>query len=153
MPPGLGEDGSLGLGYRPPNLTYTDQNGDRVALYQFYGRPVQLSITASWSAPGQDLAVDLAAVSAQLDADGIQVIELLVENVDGRPPGPSDATTYADAFGSPHPVLAVDDTRLEAWVQEAQNNFPITPILDPELRVVVERNLPFDEALLRSHAP
>ncbi len=152
IPFGLQSTHAPTVGNRPFNLQYPDQFGDPVDLHQFYGKTVQLSLTAMWCAPCQETAPELADVGPELQSQDIQVVEILLQNSDSEPPTVADAQLWASTMGADHPVLAGNFGDWEAWLLEHDGNFPVLPVLGPDLTVIEENNVPFDPELLESLA-
>jgi thiol-disulfide isomerase/thioredoxin len=150
VPDELGPTGGVGLGNRPADFAYLDQNGDTVSLYQFYGKTVQLVLMAQWCGPCQEEAPLIGDTARDLADDDIVILELMIQNNYGDYPSVADVQSWADEYGADHPVLAVSDGAFDAWLA---GGFPTLPILDGELVAVVADNFPFSPSTLEQQAP
>jgi thiol-disulfide isomerase/thioredoxin len=83
----------------PENFVFTDQYGEEVALYSFYGQHIMLAIGAEWCPPCRD-----AAARAQEEQDhwgdyGFQLLEVVTQDSNGDPADDATAERWADDFG------------------------------------------------------
>lgn len=150
MPEGLAATGGTGMGNRPADFLYTDQFGDQVSLYQFYGKTVQLVLMAQWCGPCQDEAQMIGDAARTLAEDDVIVLEIMLENTSSQLPTGENLNQWTTAYGGTHPVLAPSDSALNSWLL---GGFPTLPILDDTLTVVHGDNFPFSEATLAGYAP
>jgi len=150
VPVDLGPTGSTGMGERPGDFAYQDQNGDTVSLYQFYGKTVQLVLMAQWCGPCQAEAPLIGDTARDLLDDDVIVLELMLENTAGNRPALTDVQAWASEYGADHPVLAVSDNAFDAWLA---GGYPTLPILDGDLVTVVADNFPFSPTTLEQQAP
>ena len=86
-----------------PDLRLTDQRADLVALWQFYGRVLLVSLGAVWCAPCRDLAVEAQAMAEEHPE--MVHLTVLLEDGSGLTPDTSDAAAWASAFSPDQPVL------------------------------------------------
>jgi peroxiredoxin len=100
------------------NATLTDQYGDEVELYQFYGQVIALDIFTGWctechgASQGLQWNIwDLYRSDLHHPPDGVVVIGIMEEDNTGGPPDPEYAAAYAERYGLTFPVL-VDPDRL-----------------------------------------
>lgn len=116
----------------PPNLRLTDQNGDEVWLYQFYGRPVFIDWSAEWCGPCQDAAPYMDRLY-QEHIDEAVVLTVLLQDRD---------FARGDAAAVERWVSGLGVTSPTAWFDASQQTrvldvdaYPTISLLDPELRL------------------
>jgi peroxiredoxin len=139
VPEGLAGTGT-GVGDIVGDFTLVDQNGDDVQLYQLYGSVVQLVLFAEWCGPCQEEAPDVQAASVDLADDGVVVVSVMMDRLEG---GPADATSlqrWKEEFGVTHPLLAGPGD-LEGLIQ---GGYPTLPVIGRDMRIVKADNYPFD---------
>lgn len=143
-------EGLEGTGYLEGDVAYdwtlTDQFGDDVQLYQFYGKPVQLVLVATWAEPCREEAEIVSSTVANLGEE-VVVVSVIMENQEGEAPSVEDLSEWAATYGTDHPVVA-GPAHLAAFITIG---FPTNPILGADMTVVNEDNYPFTEATLQSH--
>jgi thiol-disulfide isomerase/thioredoxin len=143
VPEGLAGTGT-GVGDIVGDFTLVDQNGDEVQLYQFYGNVVQLVLFAEWCGPCQEEAPDVQAASVDLADDGVVVVSVMMDRLEG---GAADATSlarWAAEYGVTHPLLAGPGD-LEGLIQ---GGYPTLPVIGRDMRIVKADNYPFDPGYL-----
>ena len=131
-----------------PNFMVTDQNGDEVELYQFYGQVVQLVLFAQWCGPCQAEAPELEAAWRELGDDGVVILSVMMENNGGSAPGVDDLNNWVDAYDCTHPVLGGPDD-LGASIQ---GGYPTLPVLNRDMTIAALDNFPFDSGYLQTLA-
>ncbi|MBL8617763.1 MAG: redoxin domain-containing protein [Deltaproteobacteria bacterium] len=144
VPAGL-SGGSHRVGETLGNFTLTDQNGDQVELYQFYGKVVQLVLFAEWCGPCNAEAPEIEAAAADLLDEDIVVISVMVQQNDGSAPDGAALGRWVDRYSVTHPLLA-GTSELEAMLQ---GGFPTLPVADSSMTIVTLDNFPFDPEYLR----
>jgi thiol-disulfide isomerase/thioredoxin len=127
------------------NFTLTDQNGDQVELYQFYGKVVQLVLFAEWCGPCNAEAPEIEAAAADLLDEDIVVVSVMVQQNDGSVPDAAALGRWVDRYSVTHPLLA-GTSDLEAMLQ---GGFPTLPVADSSMTIVTLDNFPFDPDYLR----
>ena len=127
------------------NFTLTDQNGDQVELYQFYGKVVQLVLFAEWCGPCTAAAPEIEAAAADLLDEDIVVISVMVQQNDGSAPDAAALGRWVDRYSVTHPLLA-GTSELEAMLQ---GGVPTLPVADSSMTIVTLANGPWDPEDLR----
>lgn len=139
---GEGFDG----GEVPPDLRLTDQHGDEVSLWQFYGKVVLLDISTMWCAPCREIAQDAQATQDEFGPEGFVYVTVLQQNVDGGAPTVDDLRQWADYYGIAAPVLGDGAAASGGAIQNGQ--FPAVLVLDRRMRVDQRVN-PIDAEQIR----
>ena len=102
-------DGISGVGYaigdEIPDVTFTDQHGNSVQIYDFYGHVILLAVVAAWSGPDIAFTQTLPDLWTDNRADGFVVIEVLWNNAQGNDATASDVSTWAAAYGLDFPAV------------------------------------------------
>lgn len=106
-----------------------DQNGDEVAMWQFYGQLIALDISTMWCAPCRQLALEAEETSAEYAEHGFVYLTILTQNEGGQSPTQEDLGLWASEFGLSSPVIADPDA---SWSAEAVG----TNALYPQLLVI-----------------
>lgn len=131
-------------GSQVPNLRFTDQNGDEVWLYQFYGKQIYLDWVAAWCGPCATYAPYLESFYQQHGDEAI-VLTILVQDSAG---GLGDAQAVADwvaEHGSTNPVLMLSQEEVNRAFEV--NTFPTISLVDGELRLAQRSvNTLYDDA-------
>lgn len=99
----------IDVGECPPDVTLVDQDGTSVSLLSFAGAATVLASEAGWCSSCQDLAEGLGALYEDRKADGLVVVDVIVEGVDYTPADAEDAADWAAYFDLTYPVLADPD--------------------------------------------
>ncbi|MCB9745753.1 MAG: TlpA family protein disulfide reductase [Alphaproteobacteria bacterium] len=148
-----------------PNWSLTDQHGQPVELYDYFGQVVLIDIATEWCAPCQRAAGETQSLFEAHADEGFVVLQILVEGVvnDGLP----DTARWAEAFGLSYPVLE-DYSPGDRFVTEVAQYYIDTPtasydipnfsVLDRQLRVasvyeVLDPDLALVQALLDTPLP
>lgn len=143
VPPDL-EGTGRGVGDVLPNFAMTDQNGEDVELYQFYGRVVQLVLFAEWCGPCKEEAPAIEAAFRNLSADGVMVISVMMEQNDGSTPDVAAVNRWVDAYDGTHAHL-VGPANLAGSIE---GGYPTLPVLRRDMTVATTDNFPFSEDYL-----
>ena len=131
-----------------PNFTLTDQNGDDVELYQFYGNVVQLVLFAEWCGPCQAEAPSIELASRNLADDGVVIVSVMMEDNGGSDPGPDALGRWQSTFDVTHPLLSGPGNLSDS----IQGGYPTLPVLNRDMTIATVDNFPFSESALEAYA-
>jgi hypothetical protein len=95
----------LGIGDEMPDAILTDQYGNDLQLYDFYGHVILLVVSSAWSASDVLLTEDLPSLWSEHRDRGFIVIQLLLEDEAGYSAEVSDLVTWADDMNLAYPVV------------------------------------------------
>ncbi len=141
-------EGTIGTGFNDgdiaPDFRLTDQFGDDVSLWQFYGDVILLDISTVWCAPCQELAADTADTYSDYKDEGFTYITVLQEDVEGGELNLAEINEWVDAFGIESPVLD-DDAKEGTGGAISQGQFPAVLLINRKLRIVQRVSPPTDE--------
>ena len=132
-------------GQTPPDFRLTDQHGDEVSLWQFYGQVVLLDISTMWCGPCQEVASHTQSTADAFEGEGFVYLTVLHEDVENEPPTIGDLNEWAEAFGIEAPVLADGDQATGAAVTQGQ--YPAVMVIGRTMEVV-ERPRALDAATI-----
>lgn len=96
----------LDLGACPPDVTLLDREGASVSLLSFRGDATVLASEAEWCTSCQQLVQGLQVLYADRAADGLAVVDVLVEDTQSQPPDAADIAEWSDYFGLTYTILA-----------------------------------------------
>src|SRR5262245_22334119 len=138
-----------GIGDTAFDFTATDQSGNAVSLYQFYGKFVILDFTAEWCVPSQVeareglLTQDAATVAGQ--GVHVQLIQVLLFDSGSNPATQVTAQRWAKKFNSDYPILTIPSDEWPIVFDQLNNyggaspdgaGFPTHVILGPDLKII-----------------
>jgi thiol-disulfide isomerase/thioredoxin len=133
---GVSEDGFMELGDVPNDVELVDQYGRTVELYQFYGSPVLVEVSAVWCPSCQQAAESSNDLWQDYRGDGVVFLTLMLEDANGAEADADDATMWADFYGLEDPVLASQGGSGLADFRSRISGLPTIIMLDRELTVV-----------------
>lgn len=133
-PPSGTKCGGYDKGDVPCDLRLTDQFGDEVSLWQFWGDVVVLDVSTVWCGPCQQLAESTQATYEHFEPQGFMYLTLLQQDAHGEPTKPEDVALWVDAFGIQAPVL--DDGEMSAaGALVSEGTYPALLVIDRRMRV------------------
>ena len=132
-------DATVGWGDREavPELTFLDQCGGEVSLWQFPGHVIVLDMAATWCGPCQEAAPMLQSRFEAFRERGF----LLLTALQGATL--EETQEWVATFGSTHPVAADQDKVLFGQLESRTTTYPSYVLIDTDL---VVRNLKVGEA-------
>ena len=139
-------------GEQVPNLRFTDQNGDEVWLYQFFGQTLYIDWAAEWCGPCHDFAPYLAGFN-QRNSERATVITVLLEDTNSDLGDAETAARWVEAHGGEGPVLWLDAE--QAARVDRPSYWPLLDLIDPSLRFArrgadwLHPDATFDQAVRR----
>ncbi|HCP48271.1 MAG TPA: hypothetical protein DIU15_19690 [Deltaproteobacteria bacterium] len=133
-----------GTGWRTGDIAHdfilSDQHGDEVQLYQFYGKVIVLDVFAQWCPPCQENAPHGEDLWLEGNGDVI-VLAATQQDYESNPPDNSDLNAWADTYSLTHPVLADPAMTQDSFVV---TGYPTYVVIDQEMNVVNDDLWPFD---------
>ena len=141
------EGEGFGVGKVAPDMRLTDQNGQEVSLWQFYGSVIVLDVSTMWCAPCQQLADEICTVQRDYEDQGFMYLTVLPQNESGAPPSLDDVNEWTDDHGICAPVLGDDGTFGTALVPDGA--FPSLSLIDRDMTMVEDRISPAEDARIR----
>jgi cytochrome oxidase Cu insertion factor (SCO1/SenC/PrrC family) len=101
------ESCSQNIGDHPCDFTLTDQDGDEVSLYDFYGKTIVLDFSTGWCGYCQVAAQEVQGVQDLYGESDFAYITIMIETHSGSEPDEDYVSDWADAFEiTTAPVLA-----------------------------------------------
>lgn len=125
----------------------TDQNGDEVDLWQFYGRVWVLDVSTIWCSPCQAMAATLQATADKFKDQDFVYLTVLSEDLEGNVPDTSELAGWAEAFGILDQPILSDTTGFSRPVTNGV--YPALLVIDRDLTVFERVEVP-NEALLEA---
>lgn len=147
-PPADLEGEGYSVGQVMPDFLLMDQNGDEVALWQFYGSVIVLDISTMWCGPCKDLAKDVTETWHEYDDRGFMYLTLLPEDDQGQVPDQEDLQRWAGDYDIEAPVLSDDIRRSYEMAPDAA--YPRVYVIDRGMKVAVDRVNPVSDAQIRA---
>ena len=118
-----------------PNFFGTDQFGDPVELYQFYGRTVILDIAGEWCGPCHDFAPYVEHVWEEVQDEAV-VVTVMVDDISMAPADSEAVARWVEEEGSTNPVIWLDEGSYDLF-ESTISSWPTIPVLDPTMRMGV----------------
>ena len=124
------------------DVTLEAQTEEQVNLHSFCDKVVYMVFSAEWCGACQSEAATLEAEYQSHKDDGLMVVEVMTEKVDGSPADVDTLNTWADEYGLTLPVLAdPNSTTLWTYASGGSVGLPFTVVLDRGM-VVHSTNYP-----------
>jgi thiol-disulfide isomerase/thioredoxin len=125
-----------GAGDVPEDFAFTDQYGDTVHLYSFFGQHIMLAVGAEWCGPCRAMAELAQGEQDHYGPMGFQLIELLQQDAVYNPADAATAERWADDFGLiTVPSLAGGEFDPNGW-WERDNLIPSVIHIGPDMRII-----------------
>ncbi len=144
------ESTGTGIGDIAENFALEDQYGDTVRLHDFCGKAVLLTFGAEWCAPCQKKAAVLESLYQRYDPEEFIAIDVLYQDVDGKPATEETAERWADTYGLTVPVL-IDPDQTVILDYVLSNAIPSETLMRAGLEILVldtqDADLAIDTAL------
>jgi thiol-disulfide isomerase/thioredoxin len=124
----------------------TDQHGDEVSLWQFYGSCTLVDIGTMWCGPCRELAATFQETAEHYPE--VQFVQLLPEDDLGNPTSVEKLNEWAEFYGIEEPVVSDDAGWHDCAVPE--DVFPAVLIVGPDMKVLDAGVTPANEATIMS---
>ena len=135
-PPSDLEGEGVGVGEVAEDFRATDQFGDEVALWQFYGNTVVLDISTMWCSPCQELASEAQALADDYRADGVIYLTLMPQDLTNEVPDIDELNDWSEDFELYEPLLA--DHEGYSYQIVPDGGFPVVLLIEENM-VVAQR--------------
>jgi peroxiredoxin len=132
-----------------PDMRLTDQHGNEVSLWQFYGDLIVLDFSTMWCAPCAVLAEGVDETWAEFEDDGFMYLTVLSQDVYSNVPDVDDLNQWASDHSITAPVLSDDGTYTDEVIPPGAS-FPKVMLIGRDMRVSVEEITPAEDATVRS---
>lgn len=146
-PPSDLEGEGFAVGQVAPDMRLTDQNGQEVSLWQFYGSVIIVDVSTMWCAPCQQLADEICAVQNDYEDQGFIYLTVLPQNEIGETPSNDDLNEWTSDHGICAPVLGDDVGYGLTLVPDGA--FPNLSIIGRDMVVVEDKISPAEDARIR----
>ena len=137
----------MNVGQVAPDFVMTDQNGQQVHLWQFYGSVIIIDVSTMWCAPCQKLADEICSVQNDYGPQGFAYLTVLPQNTVGEIPSQDDLMEWTTDHGVCAPVLADDVGLGDVLVPDGA--FPSLTVINRDMVVVDERISPAEDGTIR----
>jgi thiol-disulfide isomerase/thioredoxin len=115
---------SYRIGEHICNLSLPDSNMDYFELYDYYGRPIVIDLSAEWCAPCLASGPHAELFMDQWATEDLLWITVLLENTDREDPTAVDLAEWVDAMGNVNSVVLAGSRDLVDATGE--HGFPLT---------------------------
>lgn len=139
------EDKSADELMKAPDFTVTDEQGNKVSLSDFVGKPVILNFWASWCGPCKS---EMPAFEDAYTQYGEEIHFLMVNLTDGTRETPDVAKTFIEEQGYTFPIFY--DSDIDAATVYGVMSIPVTYIIDAEGNIVAHARGAIDREILQT---
>jgi thiol-disulfide isomerase/thioredoxin len=129
-----------------PSFPMTDQFGDEIESWDFYGMVTILDISAGWCGPCRSAAPGISAFYDEHSSEGIMVVQLMIDDdsYDGKLTDESFLADWTDEYGINFPVTSDESA-------EYNGDYYNTAYLEMNFSGVYTGYIPFFVVLDRDH--
>ncbi len=128
-----------------PDAQLTDQYGDLVSPWQFWGHWIVVDVSTMWCSPCQQLAGSIQSLADAYRPRGVVYLSVFPENVSAEVPTTEDLQQWGEAFGIAEPLLSDASGWSRGIVPGSE--YPGLLVVDPDLRVHSRIAVPEDAAI------
>jgi thiol-disulfide isomerase/thioredoxin len=147
-PSELTEEG-FRIGQTARDIRATDQFGDEVSLWQFYGMVIALDVSTIWCAPCRLLATEVDEVQEHFGEDDFIYLTLLPQNDAGEIPTTEDLVGWGEDWGVSGPILSDIDGFSYEVVPEGEA-YPAIVVIGRDMVVDVDKVTPAEDSAIRA---
>ncbi len=144
-PPSRVEGQGFGKGQTILDGCLDDQNGEKVAVYQFYSRVFVVDVSTIWCEPCQELAEGLQTIADEFGPEEFSYLTVLPQNLEAEVPTTDELAGWGEDFGIAEPILS-DGIGYTAKIV-TDNAFPKVLLIARDLTVIGRVNPATDEAI------
>lgn len=144
-PPGDLKGEGFGKGQTILDGCLDDQNGEKVAVYQFYSRVFVLDVSTIWCEPCQELAGGLQTIADEFGPDEFSYLTVLPQNLEGDIPTTDQLLKWGSDFSISEPILS-DGTGYSAKIV-TDNAFPKVLLVGRDMTLIQRINPPSDDTI------
>ncbi len=138
----------FGLGETPPDMCMTDQFGNDVSLWQFYGQVILLDISAEWCAPCQELATEVDHTWKDYEDQGFMYLTILTEDQNSQIPGVEVLEKWAEDFDITAPVLSDTEGYRNQLVPTGA--YPRLMLINRNMKISIDNVTPANDENIRA---
>ncbi|MBN2385049.1 TlpA family protein disulfide reductase [bacterium] len=130
------------------NFTLNDRNETPHELWSYWGKVILLDISAMWCGPCKTEASKAEALYQQYKDQGLMILSVLFEDLQGNPANAADCATWADKYGLTFPVLY--DNNRQVWnLFNTEGYIPLNLVMDRNM-VIRYKDVGYNESAIKS---
>ncbi|MEL6345720.1 MAG: redoxin domain-containing protein [Myxococcota bacterium] len=135
-PPACFMEEGYDVGQIAPDMRMTDQHGDTVSLWQFYGSVVVIDLYAMWSLPAvQATREGERSPDALMEQhEGLTVLTLITERAYGYGADADDLRDWANTLSQAAPVVSDDERHHTHFITD--HIYPKTLLIDRNMQFI-----------------
>jgi len=118
------EECSYRIGEHICNIELTDSNGNQFKLYEHYGRPIIIDLSAEWCGVCKHTANEGEIFMENWKEHNLLWVNILIENDQGEPPNATDISEWLAISNAQNSILLYGSRDLID--PAAENGFPIS---------------------------